>query len=53
MIAVGAGSYLLASGSDSGAWVALGLAGVITLAMPAVLAFYQRQLAEAVDEAEI
>ena len=53
MIAVGAGSYLLASGSDSGAWVALGLAGVITVAMPAVLAFYQRQLAEAVDEAGI
>ncbi len=51
MIAVGAGSYLLASGSDIGAWVALGVAGVITVAMPAVLAFYQRQLADAVDEA--
>lgn len=51
MIAVAAGSYLLASGSDTGAWVALGVAGVITVAMPAVLAFYHRQLAEAVDEA--
>jgi hypothetical protein len=51
MTAVGAASYLLASGSDTGAWVAFGLAGVITVAMPAVLAFYQRQLAEAVDEA--
>lgn len=51
MTAVAAGSYLLASGSDTGAWSALGVAGVITVAMPAVLAFYQRQLAEAVDEA--
>lgn len=51
MIAVAAASYLLASGSDTGAWVALGVAGVITVAMPAVLTFYQRQLAEAVDEA--
>ena len=53
MIAVGAATYLLASANDSGAWVALGLAAVITVAMPAVLAFFQRQLADAVDEAEI
>ncbi len=53
MIFVGAGSYLLASGSDTGAWVGLGVAGVITVAMPAVLAFYQRQLAEAVDDAAV
>ena len=53
MISVGAGSYLLATGSDTGAWVALGVAGVITVAMPAVLAFYQRELAEAVDEAAL
>ncbi len=51
MIAVAAASYLLASGSDTGAWVALGVAGVITVAMPAVLTFYQRQLSEAVDDA--
>jgi len=51
IIAVAAGSYLLASASDTGAWIALGAAGVITVAMPAVFAFYQRQVADAVDEA--
>lgn len=51
LFAVAAGSSLLASGSDTGAWVALGLAGVGTVAMPAVLAFFQRRLAEAEDEA--
>ena len=53
MIAVAAGSYLLASGSDTAAWATLGVAGVITVAMPAVLAFYQRQLADAVDDATL
>jgi hypothetical protein len=31
--------------------VALGLAGVITIAMPAVLIFHQRMLTEVVEEA--
>lgn len=44
---VSTATYLLAAGSDTGAWVALGVAGVITVAMPAVLVYFNRQLAEA------
>jgi hypothetical protein len=51
LTAVAAGSYLLASASDNGAWIAFGVAGVVTIAMPAVLAFFQRQVGDAVDEA--
>lgn len=47
---VAAATYLLAVGSDIGAWVALGVAGIITVAMPAVLVFHQRMLAAVVDE---
>jgi hypothetical protein len=39
-----AATYLLAVGKDTGAWVALGLAGVITAAMPVVPVLYLRQL---------
>ena len=49
-IGVAVGANLLANGSYTGAWVAFGVAGVITVAMPAVLAFFQRQLGEAVEE---
>ncbi len=52
MIAVSAGSYLLASGRDDSAWIALGVAGVVTVAMPALVSFLQRQLAEAVEAVE-
>lgn len=41
---VAIGGYLLADRNDTGAWVAFGLAGVITVAMPAVMIFFQRQL---------
>lgn len=51
LTAVAAASYLMAVASDTGAWVALGLAGVITIAMPAVLIFHQRMLTEVVEEA--
>ena len=51
LVAAAAGSYLLATSSDSGAWIAFGLAGVVTIAMPAVLAFFQRQVAAAADDA--
>jgi hypothetical protein len=51
LTAVAAASYLLAVASDSGAWVALGLAGVITIAMPAVLIFHQRMMIDVVEEA--
>ena len=51
LTAVAAASYQLAVASDTGAWVALGLAGVITIAMPAVLIFHQRMLTEVAQEA--
>ena len=51
LTAVAAGTYLLAAANETGAWVALGLAGVITIAMPAVLIFHQRMLNEVVEEA--
>ncbi len=51
LIGVAAGTYLLAVSSTTGAWVALGFAGVVTVAMPAVLVAFQRQLGEAVEEA--
>lgn len=51
LTAVAVATYLLADGKDTGAWVALGVAGVLTIAMPAVLVFHQRMLTEAVEEA--
>lgn len=51
LTAVAIGGYLLAERNDTGAWVALGLAGVVAVAMPAVAVFFQRQLGEAVEEA--
>jgi hypothetical protein len=50
LTAVAAATYLLADGDDTAAWVGLGLAGVITIAMPAVLVFHQRMLSEAMGE---
>ncbi|MBU3749677.1 MAG: DUF2561 family protein [Mycobacterium sp.] len=44
LTAVAVGAWLLAGRNDTEAWVAFGLAGVITAAMPAVLVFFQRQL---------
>ena len=49
LTAVAVGAYLLADASDTAAWVAFGLAGVITVAMPAVLVFYRRQLDESIE----
>ena len=51
LIGVATATYLLATDRTTGAWVALGIAGVITVAMPAVLVAFQRQLGEAVEEA--
>jgi hypothetical protein len=51
LTAVTIGGYLLAERNDTGAWVALGLAAVVTVAMPAVAIFFQRQLGEAMEEA--
>lgn len=44
LIGVATATYLLAVGSDTAAWVALGFAAVITIGMPAAAVFFQRQL---------
>ena len=49
LIAVEAATYLLADERDTGAWVALGVAAVLTVAMAAVLVAFYRRLDEAVD----
>ncbi|MCB1263948.1 MAG: DUF2561 family protein [Mycobacterium sp.] len=46
LIAVAVATYLLAVSSGTAAWVALGVAAVITVAMPAVLVVFQRGLVE-------
>lgn len=51
LVAVSTATYLLATYSTTAAWVVFGVAGVVTVAMPAVLVFFQRQLGEAVEEA--
>jgi hypothetical protein len=48
---VAVGANFLAGRNDTAAWVAFGVAGAITVAMPAVMVFFQRQLGEAVEEA--
>jgi len=50
LTAVAVGANLLAGGNDTGAWAAYGVAAAITVAMPAVMVFFQRQLGEAVEE---
>ena len=50
LIAVSTATYLLASGTGVGAWIALGLAGLFTAAMPAMLIAFQRQLDEPANE---
>ena len=51
LTAVAVATYLLAVSSDTAAWAALGVAGVITVAMPAVLVMFQRKLGEAAEDA--
>ena len=51
LTAVATATYLLATGSDTGTWVALGTAGAITVAMPAVLVAFARRLSDAIDAA--
>jgi hypothetical protein len=41
---VGIGTYLMATELDAGAWVAYGVAGLLTVAMPAAPWFFLRQL---------
>ncbi len=44
LIGVSLATYLLAAANETGAWVALGVAAVITVAMPVIPVFYLRQL---------
>lgn len=50
LIGVSTATYLLAVDNDTTAWVALGLAALITVAMPVVPVFYLRQLHGALEE---
>ncbi|TGD86376.1 DUF2561 family protein [Mycolicibacterium sp. CH28] len=50
LVGVSAATYLLAVDKETAAWVALGLAAVITVAMPAIPVTYLRQLHGAVEE---
>ena len=50
LTAVAVGAWLLTGRDDTEAWVAFGLAAVITAAMPAVLVFFQRQLGGETDQ---
>lgn len=51
LVGVSTATYLMAVNNDTAAWVALGLAAVITIAMPAIPVTYLRQLHGAVEEA--
>jgi hypothetical protein len=52
LTAVAAATYLLTAGNDTGTWVALGTAAVISVAMPAILGAFARRLSEATDAVE-
>jgi Protein of unknown function (DUF2561) len=49
MVAIGVATYLMAVDSNTAAWVLYGLAGVITLAMPAVPYYFLREMRAATD----
>lgn len=51
LVGVSLATYLLAVDSETAAWVSLGVAAVITVAMPAIPVFYLRELRTALDEA--
>ena len=48
-VAIGVATYLMAVDTDGPAWFLYGLAGLITLAMPAIPWFYLRQLRDVLD----
>jgi hypothetical protein len=50
MVAIGVATYLMAVDSNGAAWFFYTLAGLVTLAMPAVPWFYLRQLGAVKDE---
>ncbi len=49
LLAIGIATYLMAAGHDTFAWVAYVVAGLVTLAMPAVPWTYLKQLREVAD----
>jgi Protein of unknown function (DUF2561) len=49
-VAIGVATYLMAVDSNIAAWVCYGLAGLITLGMPAVPWFYLRELRAVLDK---
>jgi hypothetical protein len=49
LLAIGIATYLLAVDTATAAWVLLGLAGVVTLAMPVIPLYFLRQLRAVVD----
>jgi uncharacterized protein DUF2561 len=49
LLAIGIATYLLAVDTALAAWILLGLAGVVTLAMPAIPLYFLRQLRAVVD----
>ena len=49
LLAIGIATYLMAAGHDTFAWAAYAVAGLVTLAMPAIPWIYLRQLHELVD----
>ncbi len=49
LLAIGVATYLMAAGHDTPSWAAYVVAGLITLAMPAIPFFYLRQLHEVLD----
>jgi hypothetical protein len=52
MVAIGVATYLMAVDSNAAAWVFFGLAGLLTLGMPAVPWFYLRELRTVLDKPE-
>jgi hypothetical protein len=50
MVAIGVATYLMAVDSNAAAWVFYGLAGLLTLGMPAVPWFYLRELRTVVEK---
>lgn len=49
LIAVATGTYLMATGNETACWAALGVAAIITVAMPAILVTLQRLLSDAAN----
>jgi hypothetical protein len=49
MTAIGIATYLMASGHDTASWMLYGVAGLLTVAMPAAPVYFLRELREIID----